>query len=457
MRLKVPFTRRQWMSVSPSIFVFMSGGMKIMETLITSYVSDSFNVMSSWFFGCIIGGFLGALGMEYFPKKLFYILASCLVIVGGIICASVPIVAPLIAAGYLDGIGFGIATLLTIVVGGENSNSNHRGKVVSLDQFGIAIGILTFTIIDTIYVEFFGFDTEWSIPETIGIMSTLFGLGGLICCYYTIETPVFHLMRCDEGSALETIQFLHKESSPSPNSCITLNSLRQYVHEDRVRSKTTGILQGLTPLVKLIFLRSIMTLTFANPIPATYEYVAFYGFQVSWVSIFFGLARLLGALLSNIVLIDRIGRKVTLLGSCLAIGVLFALISSFIECTTFHGDCTPFERPDLMSLMASLFIILEFFCGVGQGVVTVYMSEAFAPFSKGLFVFIIMLAENAFVILTYGVIMSDKGFSDLAFFITLSVLFFSAFVMVFMTMPETRGVGLRATRERLRKKINIGF
>lgn len=55
------------------IFIFMSGGMKIMESLITSYMSDSFAMMSSWFFGCIIGCFLGAVGMEYFSNKWFYV------------------------------------------------------------------------------------------------------------------------------------------------------------------------------------------------------------------------------------------------------------------------------------------------------------------------------------------------------------------------------------------------
>lgn len=44
-----------------------------METLITSYVSDSFIVMSSWFFGCIIGGFLGAVALECLTKKLLYV------------------------------------------------------------------------------------------------------------------------------------------------------------------------------------------------------------------------------------------------------------------------------------------------------------------------------------------------------------------------------------------------
>lgn len=49
----------------------MSGGMKIMETLLTSYVSD--DGVPTWFLGCIIGGFLGAMGTEYLPKKQLYV------------------------------------------------------------------------------------------------------------------------------------------------------------------------------------------------------------------------------------------------------------------------------------------------------------------------------------------------------------------------------------------------
>lgn len=377
-----------------------------------------------------------------------------MVVVSGVISSTTSVIYPLQAAGYLDGIGFGLATLLTVVVGGENSNNNQRGRVVSLDQVGIAIGILTFTIVETIYVDYVVFDPEWGIPETIGVLSFVFGLGGLISCYYIIETPVFHLMRHDEGSAIQSIQLLNEES---PNLSTTLNSLRQYVHEDQIRPWTTRIRQAIVPLLKLIFLRSIMTLTFAKVVPTTYEHAEYYGLKVSWTYVCFGLARLFGALSTNILLIDRIGRKVTLLGSCLAVGVLLSLTSSFIGCLNVDGMCDSFEKPDLMFLMATSFICLEFFCGIGQGVVTVYISEAFAPFSKCWLVFVIMFAENSCVIVVNGAMTLGDPFPDIAFFITFSGLFFAAFVMVFTTMPETIGLGLRATRELLRKTINIGF
>lgn len=379
-----------------------------------------------------------------------------MVIVSGVVSSSASVISSLQVAGGLDGIGFGLATILTVVVGGENSNNNHRGKVVSSDQVGIAIGILTYTIVETIYVDYVGFDPEWGIPQTTGIMSLVFGLGGLICCYYTIETPVFYLMRYDEGSALTAIQLLDNKSSSGSNLCTTLNSLRQYVHEDRLRSWATKICQAVVPLLKLVFLRSIMTVTFANAVPATYEHAEYSGFRASWTYVCFGLARLVGALTTNILLIDRIGRKAALLGSCLAIGVLFSLISSFMGCLSFDGMRDSFG-PDMMFSMAVAFLCLEFFCGIGQGVVTVYMSEAFAPFSKGWFVFIIILAENISVIVINGAMMFGDDFPDVTFFRTFSVLFFAAFIIVLTTMPETNSIGLQEARDLLRKTVNIGF
>lgn len=52
------------------MFVLMSGGMKIMEIL---FPLDKLSDQVSWYAGCIIGAFVGALVAHFLPKRISFV------------------------------------------------------------------------------------------------------------------------------------------------------------------------------------------------------------------------------------------------------------------------------------------------------------------------------------------------------------------------------------------------
>ncbi len=105
-------------------------------------VSEGY-LVSSALAGCIIGvSAAGALSDRFGPKKILFI--SALLFASSGILTSLPHTYPLILTGrIIGGLGIGIASMLSPLFISEFSPPEYRGRMVTLYQLAITIGIVT--------------------------------------------------------------------------------------------------------------------------------------------------------------------------------------------------------------------------------------------------------------------------------------------------------------------------
>lgn len=99
--------------------------------------------VSSALVGCIAGVSVAGFLSDMFGRKKMLMTAALLFFISAIGCALAPTYAALIIFRFLGGIGVGIASMLSPLYISEISPPHIRGRMVTLYQFAITVGILT--------------------------------------------------------------------------------------------------------------------------------------------------------------------------------------------------------------------------------------------------------------------------------------------------------------------------
>ncbi|KAL5290970.1 hypothetical protein ACFFRR_010397 [Megaselia abdita] len=447
-------------SVMAGMFIFMSGGMKIIEGLFIYNVrypkiSPTLHDLSAWFIAVILGGLVGAFSVPLTTKRSIYLVSSLLVIAGGIVCSVSNNHIAQIGAAYLDGIAFGVTMVATIIAGGEVADNNIRGKVVTSESLGISTGMLIYTMFQSVYGTVFSAPARFTLMQVQGLLSLIFGVIAFGTSFLAVDSSIHFIKRYDDKNALYSLQVLHNEDKPSTRTLDTLYEMKQLVQEDKSRSWTENFTQGLIPFFKISILRTFMTLSYTFPIVYAFVLGETIGYKISYGLIFFGLSRWIATLFTNAFLVEKLGRKPTLMISMVTAGALLIALGSL-----YHGE-NNLRKSNLMIAGASVSIALQFFCGLGQGISTVYMAEAFSTSLKPLFIFLIMFLENIAVVIAYGSLqMKPIGYESVVyptFYYALGGGFLSLFFIVWVLLPETKNLSLRKAHHKFLHFFNYSF
>jgi SP family arabinose:H+ symporter-like MFS transporter len=98
--------------------------------------------VASALLGCIIGvGFAGILA-DRFGRKAILFLSALLFAVSAVGCTIAPEQVSLIVSRLIGGLGIGVASMLAPLYISEISIPQYRGRMVTLYQFAITVGIL---------------------------------------------------------------------------------------------------------------------------------------------------------------------------------------------------------------------------------------------------------------------------------------------------------------------------
>ncbi|MBA7582405.1 D-xylose-proton symporter [subsurface metagenome] len=99
--------------------------------------------MSSALVGCIAGVSVAGVLSDKFGRKKTLLLSALLFCISAIGCAGAPTYTILILYRFLGGIGVGVASMVSPLYISEISPPHLRGRMVTLYQFAITIGILS--------------------------------------------------------------------------------------------------------------------------------------------------------------------------------------------------------------------------------------------------------------------------------------------------------------------------
>lgn len=369
-------------------------------------------------------------------------MAGVLVTVGGIICTASHELAAIVASNWLDGIAFGMTTVMFIVVAGENSDAHIRGKLVSTEALSVSTGCLMYNVLQTIFSLV---DTNnFSMIQAQGVISIVFGVFACGSSFWFIETPVYHLTKGDQNEALNTLSALHNETEPSLGTHRAYEELQGYVHYDDSKSVPQHVIDGILPLAKIVMLRVFMLLTLVFPVPFALLLTSVNGYKIGYGMVFYGVARWVGAVIGHLALIESNGRKMTVAVCSLVIGIFFIVIGSFLN------------GYKLYSVSATLFLITNFFCGMSQNVSTVYLSEAFPPSIKSGMIFAAIFMENIAAIIVFAIMRQALYNGALgSYFYAIGAFQLLLVVIALLLLPETKKLSLQKAMALLQRPLSL--
>jgi MFS transporter, SP family, arabinose:H+ symporter len=314
------------------------------------FVKDKFlldALAEGWFvsialLGCIFGVMIAGILSDNFGRKLVLILSAVLFSISAIGCAISGSYIELIIYRLVGGIGIGVASIISPMYISEISIARMRGKLITLYQLAITIGILTayisnyFILIHSENVSNSS-GTFWSWIFSEELWRGMFGVESipalifLLLLFFVPESPRYLLMKKEEKKARVILTKINGEKNAEIEIHEIINSLefksisfRDLFHKKIFKALLIGI--SLAMFSQFSGINAIM----------------YYGIKILneagfgsndafWAQVTIGIINVLFTIVA-ILSIDKFGRKPLLIYgvmgaviSLIGVGILFAL------------------------------------------------------------------------------------------------------------------------------------
>lgn len=361
-------------------------------------------------------------------------ISSGLVIFGGIFS-----ITDISTSDCLDGTAFGMTMVATIAAAGENLKPRYRGRILSVQVLGVSIGMVIYSIVFPFYAS--EGDLRWF--RIFGYISIGCGLLAFITSFYANNSPIHYIQNKAPQRAINAIQKLYMEKgsrNPSQKVYKKFTELEKYVREMSTFTKD-NLFYDLLAFLKIAVIRVLMTILTSSCF-IIFFYAYFINHKTFSLAIyFFGFSRLLGAIVF-IFMIDWTGRKILSMASFFSLGVLFVVLG------VLH-----YTEDEQIALMV-IPVVGQLFTGLGEGVSTIYMAEAFSLRGKTLLICLLIGLENAAMILFNEFL---RWWINEIFCLSLGIVSLIAVAFVFVFLPETKKASLTEARSRFSKVFSIKF
>ncbi|KAH8417401.1 hypothetical protein KR222_010522, partial [Zaprionus bogoriensis] len=430
------------------ILLFAYGGMDFAQSLqwnMGTGVSNTAEFMYSWFIGVIIGALAAALTVTEVPKWVYYALGGIMQLINGIIFVAAEYdYTSIVAARYIGGVGIGLITVVFIIHNSEVTTSTTRGQWAALEQYGLALGIIIQTIMDSEWLS----SSDIGLNLAHGIFGIVFSVVATVSVAMSVESPVFHLRRNDEHKARACLWHLLTSLTPVNSYNAALNEIKRYVEEGSSRSLGEELSASVVPFVKMLFCRCLVAFTFSYPISLSIisSSAVSIGY-IGWSICIWSVLRWIGTFIT-IAIVDRVGRKVLSLTSLLCMAALM-LATAGIYSDTYNAASVYY-----MSQVSRMAMAFQFFAGIFVSVTPTYLSEAFPMRVKGLMIGLIVCLEQVIHIVT--IVTFGRNYDCFfQYFIAVGIILSISMIIFAVLMPETRSLTLRQAGERFRRAHDV--
>ncbi|CAF1335797.1 unnamed protein product [Rotaria sordida] len=153
----------------PRFLLEFGGTASVSRGSLTSAVSGS--IVGLLVVGCFFGALIAGQAGDRLSRKYSIVLFSVIFSVGGAIQASSISLVMLLASRFISGLGVGALSMLVPVYQSEIAPKEIRGRLVSLQQWAITIGIaVSFWINYATDIQLSGSSASWRIPLALQIV-----------------------------------------------------------------------------------------------------------------------------------------------------------------------------------------------------------------------------------------------------------------------------------------------
>ncbi|XP_036320295.1 arabinose-proton symporter-like [Rhagoletis pomonella] len=431
------------------VFVFITGGFHLAVSVGWSFIAFNLHFQVCWFIGIAIGCVLAPLLALWKYKRLIIFSPILMVNVSAIVSITASSnTTALIAARYLNGIAIGLITVSFIADGSEIASEYHRSFCLALEQLALAIG----AFIQIIYTATWREDTDFNPYCLQGIFCIVFGIIATALTFTSIDSPVLQLRRGDEPEALNCVIRLYRPTIMNNSKQAIFNKLKEYVAMNESMSPGMSFLGSLSPLIRLLVYRTMLSFIVALPITKALNWsadISVGGLNVNWPPILYGFLTLLGVVVGTVTNY-AIGRKAVSLISLLCVAGLTIGVGVIFHDSTWLIDSTQ------MAIACTLLMIAQIFGGIFAPSTTIYLGEAFPLQWKRCFIAFTVFVQymvDLIIVCTF----TFDGYNEYIFCISAGVIMFAGVVFLSITIPETRKATLREAQEKFSYALHLEF
>ncbi len=402
-------------------------------------------VVSSLVVGLLAGTLVSGKASDIFGRRYLMMSTAALLVAGSFGCALAPSYHYLVAARVVTGFALGLTTTAAAVYVAEISPPEIRGKLLTLDQVTIAVGIIAAYFTNLIFEPV---ANGWRYMFALNaVPSVIYGLGLL----FLPESPRW-LVSQHRNSA--SCRMLRRLGVREPEQLI--NELLKGEGEEPKVSWTALLNPWIKPIL-LIGIALMFIVVFTG-----FDCIVFYapiifrtiGFQTIWVSILatfgLGLVNLIMTLFS-LRWVDRVGRKALLIGGlwvmCISLAILgLILLRSPVQAA--------WIRWLLIGCLCAFVGSYALTLGPIAGVV---VSEIYPQALRGQAVALVYAANSLFTILfAFAFPMAIQSLGLTLTFWLFAAIGAGGIAFCLIYLPETKGRTLEEIESYWRQKYGTG-
>mgnify|MGYP001473182693 CR=1 FL=1 len=402
------------------------------------------SVVSVLLLGCMVGALLAGRTADRLGRKRTFALEGLIFVVGTLLAVFADNYWTLLLARVVLGIAVGAASATVPIYLSEISPAEIRGRVLSLNQLMIVIGILVSYLVDLAFAS----TGNWRGMFGVGLIPSV--LLVIAALWWLPESPQWLITSGRENEARRFLSSITNVSRADALIDIVKRTDRETVHAERQREGWKVLLaRGVRPaLIVGLTLAALQQFGGINTIiyyaPTIIERTGLTATNSIFYSVFIGIINLAMTIVA-LALVERAGRRKLLLSSLAGMTITLVLLgTSFVL--------------GLSSVLALLFMVLyiaAFAVGMGP-IFWVLVGELFPPSARGVgssASTAVNWASNFVVGLVFLPVVDAIGqgqtFWVLAGICLLGVLFSGRFV------PETRGKQYDAVDASLRARFHM--
>lgn len=412
-------------------------------------------VMSSALIGCLFGALISGFLSDRYGRKKPLILAATLFTLSAIGTGAVDNIVPFIVYRLIGGLGIGLASAISPMYIAEIAPASIRGKLVSINQLTIVIGILAAQIINMLIAD--------DIPDGVTdafIRESWNGQTGWRFMFWAEAVPAFSFFVL-AFTIPESPRFLYKRSDIDGARKVLAKVGGEGYANETLRSiastfkNETGKVEWnilLSPKVRPILIIGIVLAAFQQwcGINVIFNYAE---------EIFTAAGYSVGDMLLNIVItgivnlvftllamqtVDRLGRRKLMIIGSSGLAVIYLIL----------GSCYFFEIKGLAVLVLVVIAIATYAMSLAP-ITWVVLSEIFPNKVRGAAMAIATTALwIACFVLTYTFPWFNKLLSASGTFWLYAAICLAGFIFIKLKLPETKGKTLEEVEEFFNKEIS---
>jgi SP family arabinose:H+ symporter-like MFS transporter len=413
-------------------------------------------LMSSALLGCVLGAAVAGYLSDKYGRKKILLLSAVLFIVSAIGCAIAETAAQLIIARIVGGIGVGFAAMVAPMFISELAPANLRGRLVSLYQLAITLGILCSYLSNSLLLKYAsntvsenggGFMHFYLVAEVWRGMLGSNMVPALVFFVFLLFVPESPRWLVKVGNAEEAGRILERINGKDI-AALELSEIEQTISGEKGSFRQLlmpGMRIALIIGLALPFLSQLTGITTVMYYaPAIFEKAGLKADSAMGSASTIGFFNMIFTIVA-IWKIDQWGRKPLLIWGF--IGLCTALF--LIGCTFNYSNVA-----NSLVLMAFVFYIAFFAATLGPGV-WVLISEIYPTKIRGRAMSLGTLSlfmGSMFVTQTYPILRESFGIGNV--FMLYGVIMLPAAFFVKKLVPETKGKSLEEIEQYWRGEKN---